>query len=104
MAPAGVHGHFGRRRPGDGVAGPDEVKELPVGQPSPLLDQLPLHEGDVGRRPPEGGDAQPAEEQRQLPETDGLGPSGRLAHDGIQPARLPTGVRFPEYCGKGTPA
>src|SRR6266705_261377 len=62
------------------------VEELAVGQPAPLVDQLPLHEGDVGRRPPEGRDAEPPEQEAEVTQPDGPRSPGLRTHAAIQPA------------------
>jgi hypothetical protein len=64
--PTDVDRHLGGVGAGDEVGRPQEVEELRGREPAPPLDDLPLHHGDVGGRPPERGGTEPQEEPGDL--------------------------------------
>ena len=64
--PSDLHRHLGRVRAGQEVGEADEVDHLLIGQPAPALNDLALHEGDVGGRAAETDDAERAEDEHEL--------------------------------------
>jgi hypothetical protein len=70
-APAGPHladvdDHLGGVRAGDQVGRAQQVEEVGVCDPPAARDDLVAQHGDMGRRPAEGGEAEPQGQQRNL--------------------------------------
>ena len=64
--PSDLHRHLSRVRAGQEIGEADEVDHLLIGQPAPSLNDLSLHEGDVGGRTAESDDAERAEDEHEL--------------------------------------
>ena len=71
--PSHLHRHLGRVRAGQQVGEADQVDHLLIGQPAPALNDLPLHEGDVGGRTTESDDAERAEDEHELAQAATIG-------------------------------
>ena len=83
-------GDLGGIRPGDQIGGSDEIKELAGREPTALLDDLPLHQREVGRGAAEAEATELEEQGRERPE---IAPSAKLAHRSrLRHARKSQGV------------